>query len=214
MLKLLACFFSFLALSVELSVEAATTECRIYSNRYNEYLFARRKLPIFTQRSVSLWKELKYRPFRECNSTFLFSDEDASGVWLFEPVNGREHMFFIRNKKYEDEYLRSSEKYQGMFGDDNRDVYVSKKGKADDERYMWKLSDSTGSGESSAAHRRQFLIKNVKLDRHLYARKMFFDFDAIDGPIILSIWDHSGLNSDIAEQFNWVLKCRDEITPS
>lgn len=208
MIKLIAiCLlaYSYCHLVLAQDAKSEAKECRIYSDFYKEYAFARRKLPFRSQRSVFLWKENKYRPFRACNNTIYFSDQDKSGLWAFEPVKDRDRTYFIRNLKFTNEYLRGSEKYQDLIGDDNREVFGSLKNSADDERFMWRLTQVPDTSF--------FLIRNVKLDRLLYSRSALFDFRVIDNPIKLSIWDHSEPNSENAQQFNWVLKCRNNVMP-
>lgn len=170
-------------------------ECRIYSDMYKVYMYASYVfLGISPTRPVKMWRE------KTMSGRLRFDDQDTSGVWYLDAVAGRKHTFYIRNKKYEKEYLRASDEYQEFFVKKNRGVYVAEMDddideNEPDESFMWTLSHVPNT--------HLFFIWNVKFGLPLYTRE---NFSSRGGPSwTVSIWN---VHRPASQQFEWNLKCR------
>jgi hypothetical protein len=185
-------------------------ECRIYNDFYKQYLYGAKRLPnIFThsKRGVFLWKE--YDDFLSVSNKIEYSESDPAGIWLFEsvdPLNGT--TFLLRNKKYPNEYLSSSDKFREVFAENkNRMVYVrepNQNGKTD-EALMWTFKSK--SNEANML----FQMWNVKHGEALYAKGNFADHLLFSGTRRrVNLMSGALPNTD---QFDWVLKCNNGLMP-
>lgn len=180
-------------------------ECRIYSDIYKQYLYGKYKfLGLGSRRLVYLWQENKYNFFIYQPKTH-FTDDDPSGVWYFEPVLDKPNTFYIRNKKYKDEYLRGSDSFQELIFKKNRAVFVENiNDRFDDESFMWKLSPVPNT--------HLLYIWNVKFQSPMYSREhhRVKSGNTNSGWVIVaSLWD----GEPNSEQFEWLLRCRNSIKP-
>lgn len=185
-------------------------ECRIYSSPLKRYLYAEWKfLGLVSRRSMGLWKELESWGMYNAVPDYQYDEKDESGLWLFESIPGRPRTYFIRNKKYKNEYLRGSEKYAEYISRENRAVYVEKfKNQVDDESFMWRIE---ATSEMNVYH-----IWNVKLNRAFFSNELF-------GAIFMTDYKKNnrqpfriGLSpkQPDSEDFKWIFKCRDGIFPN
>lgn len=208
-------FFGLLAIATLASTQYnqnQEAECRIYSDLYKQYLFASRKfLGLGSRRSISLWKERHFGIFYASPKTH-FNEKDKSGIWLFESIPGRANTYFIRNKKYNDECLRASEKFLEWIFKENRAVYVEKlKNNVDDESFMWRIQ--------RVPNTHLYNIWNVKFNMPLFTREYHYyhytgtgNNKHVEERRTFSI----GLSpqSVDSEQFEWLFRCRDSILPN
>lgn len=187
-----------------------SVECRIFNSHFNEYLYARRITSFSAERWIALGNEMRIlKQVLKTNLTSFgdFIEIDSAGLWHFEPVPKRINIFYIRNSMFTKEYLKGSEKYQEIFGRNNKEVYSALKESLNDndEFYMWQLE--------RIQDKNLFFIQNVKLDRLLYGRKDFFSLRSLFNPMLASVWKHEGLISEKLEQFKWSLQCREDRLP-
>lgn len=207
-------FLSVIALVV-LQIEtsnARETECRIYNDFYKEYLYASYKfLGLGTRRGAYLWKELNSFTQQLTHGRYSaktgFNGDDLSGIWYFEPVRGYKSTFFLRNKKYPNEYLSGSESYHGLFSKKNRKVHVQKM-KNDEEpdqqsAFMWSFKP--------VPRTHLYQIWNVKYSEPLYAQNLInYDDKKHNNGRSIALWHTKQPHTD---QFDWILKCNDNIMP-
>lgn len=223
-MKLLIVIFSVLfALYSQSNASTPTTptapnaECRIYSDTYKEYIYAKYKfLGLGSFREVHLWRENKHgltTSLYRHQPKVYFNDDDESGVWYFEPVPGRPNTFYIRNKKYSNEYLRASDMYQELVYKKNRALFTAKideDKKDDDEWFMWTLSRDVESDKPNRFH-----ITNVKLGVPVYSRLFYsVKHDRLNNPVRLVSLYNMPLPQPASENFEWLLKCRDRLMPN
>lgn len=185
------------------------TECRIYSDLYKQYMYAKYKfLGLGSRRGIYLWRELAYGLFRTALKT-EFNDKDPSGIWLFEPVPGRPNTYFIRNRKYNEDYLRGSEKFQELIFKKNRAVFAEKlKNQVDDESFMWRFE--------RVPNTHLYHIWNVKFNQALYTREYRTRHTGSNNQIETKTFLVVGLSENWpeTEQFEWLLRCRDNVLPA
>lgn len=188
------------------------TECRIYSDLYKEYLYAKFKfLGLGKRRMIYLWQDnrLGFKSLLRRPPTTQFSSEDASGVWTLEPVSGRPNTFYITNMKYPGEYMRGTDSFQEFIFKKNRGVFVEKiNNQFDDESFMWTLY--------RVPNTHLYHIWNVKFNLPLYTREYYSsrrdhnDNVKSERVLIVSMWN----DKPYSEQFDWLLRCRDNVLPN
>lgn len=193
-------------------VSCQKQECMIYNDNNRNYMYAIKKyleLPS-SNRKIGLWVLYGNRldeSSRE-KSEVYFVENDSSGIWVFEPVTDVQNenrseshpnnnkTFYIRNKKFRDEYLMATEA--------DKAVYAQKIKKLDDknESFMWKF-DSLSNEDSS------FEILNVKFGQRLFARRNFF------GIFSLKVVNLGVRNpeTDSFSSFVWLIRCRNNTVP-
>ena len=130
--------------SALISESAPVAEGRIYHHAYPCYILTGRKIwCLGSDRIVGVYGPLKAKCCLCCkDDRKKYSDRNPSAVWLFEPVAGRTNTFYLRNKKYDNEYFRGSYKSQDLVFHKNWSVCVSKKDNfsGDDEGiFMWRF---------------------------------------------------------------------------
>lgn len=183
-------------------------ECMIYNDNNRNYMYAVKKyleLPS-SNRKIGLWVLYGNRLDETTGekSEVYFVENDSSGIWIFESVtqnrnenrsesqSSNNQTFYIRNKKFRDEYLMASKA--------DKAVYAQKRKKPDDksdESFMWKF-DRLSSEENS------FEIWNVKFGQQLFARRNFF------GIFSLKVVNLGVRNPETAgfSSFAWLIRCR------
>lgn len=177
-------------------------ECVIMNDYYkNEYLYSASSLHkvTFFMRYVFTWSPLIKVLFGSKRPN-VFSDVDKQGVWVLEPVPGKENTFFIKNFKY-GEYLYAQDALIGQSLSDRRRVLTWKSSKNDmdfKEYYMWSF-ERTNDGT--------FYIRNVAYNEALFAASHFYRKDTFRRSVFT--WKHPP-NS---RQFNWNVKCRNDVEP-
>jgi hypothetical protein len=178
-----------------------SVEGRLYNQEYRLYILANYKLlGLGNNRFVlpNTWFKMSCRLFCK-ESTIKYSDKNPSAVWIFEPVSGRTNTFYLKNKKFDNEYLRGSKDHQELMNrTDNWAVWTSKKNLFDDELYMWKFDRIENTD--------RYHIWNVKLGLPLYMRI----FNGKNLPYMVSLKDGPLQDS---ENFEWVLKCLHDRDP-
>lgn len=201
-----------------LAEDSNLPRCRIYSSYFKVYLYGKYKL-LGWSRSVGVWNEeidYKYSTGNE-NQTFIpkvyFTDNDPSGVWFFEPVPGRPDTFYIRNNKYENEYLRGSDSFEEwIFKKRNRLIYTEKMSDRMDEWFMWTLKRAVGRSKDNVA----LHIFNVKLALPLYTREYYTGQgggrkkSSPEMYATVSLWNDP---RPYTEKFDWSLKCEANRLP-
>lgn len=123
------------------NVETENNECIILNKEYkNQYLYAvyAKGAHARTNRNT-LWRDvLVWAPIFSSGPK-EFTDKDESGLWIFKPVIGKPHTYFILNRKF-GEYLFSTEDLGwSLIPDKNRrsiKTYKPKDTKLDEE-FMW-----------------------------------------------------------------------------
>ena len=187
--------------------ESWLTECRVYNQEFLMYIYAKYKLlGLGSTRTILPYRTFLddfYYIFNRNEIKFEYSEEDPSAIWLFEPVDGRKNTFYLRNKKYIDEYLRGSYDELSHWYDYDFSIWASKKHQVDDdELYMWGFDRIDDTNQTNL-----YYIWNVKLGLPLYTRKYHF----IRGSKV-SVSLKNGASYD-SEEFEWVLKCLDDLLP-
>lgn len=185
--------------------ENQEAECRIYSRHHKRYLFATWKfLGIGSRRSLGLWRELTawgYKSSDDFVPSYQLDPKDDSGLWSFEPVPDRPRTYFIRNIKYNNDYLRGSENYVEFFSKQNRGVYAEElKNRDDDDSFMWRIERSP--------YLNLYHIWNVKFSLPLYTINRGRDL------FELGLSPKQPNLNEFIDDFNWFFKCRDDIGPS
>ena len=143
-----------------------------------------------------------YYVFNRNEIKFEYSEEDPSGIWLFEPVDGRKNTFYLRNRKYIDEYLRVSNDYLFPWYYKDFSVCATKKQEVDDdELFMWRFDRIGDTNQTNL-----YYIWNVKLRLPLYKNEEFKRYNQF------SVSLKNGLLRD-SKEFEWVLKCLDDLLP-
>ena len=181
------------------SESAPMAEGRIYNQYYGYYIFADFKfLGLGADRYV-----IPHMPFElgcgKSERQMKYSNRKRSAVWLFEPVVGRTNTFYLRNKKYINDYLRgSNDHYEIFFQSDNWVAWTSKKDRFDDEMYMWKFDRIENTD--------RYHIWNVGLISPLHVWRL----NEKNMPYAVSLKDGPMQDSP---KFEWVLKCLDDQDP-
>jgi hypothetical protein len=174
-------------------------ECVLMNDYYkNEYLYSSAFSLAFFVRNVFTWSPLIKEIFGSKRPS-VFSDADKQGVWVFEPVPGKINTFFIKNLKY-GEYLYAQGEIYGKPKKARRRVLTWKSSKKDMDfkgYYMWnfeRLNDGT------------FHVWNVAYSEALYAASYLYS-DGLRRSVFT--WKHL----PDSRQFNWNVKCRNDIEP-
>ena len=184
--------------------ESWLTECRVYHRESLIYIYAKYKpFGLGSTREVLPYRTFLddiYYMFNRNKIKFVYNDEDPSGIWLFEPVDGRKNTFYLRNRKYIDEYLRVSNNYLLPWYYRDYSVLVTKKQEFDDdELFMWRFDRIDDRS-------RRYYIWNVRFRLPLYHNK----------EILSRIQPSIFLKNDVmhdSKEFEWVLKCLDDLLP-
>ena len=186
--------------SALINESVSVAEGRIYHHAYPYYILTGRKIwCLASDRTVYVYSPAKMN----CCLCFKddrkkYSDRDPSAIWLFEPVAGRANTFYLRNKKYDNEYLRGSYESQELVFHKHWSVCVSERDRfsGDDEfLFMWRFDRVDAD---------RYRIWNVRLESPLYTRRM-------GKSVVLALKDKcTDINS---ERFEWVFKCLGDIDP-
>jgi len=222
-------FFLIVSLKLCSGLSEEPLECMIYNEEYkSEYLYALSGLNI-ARRSVYTWSPLVVKEFNANlpeNCTNLFTDRDRQvsislfspifklwnvdkifikiwnhnkGVWIFEPVNGMNQTFYIRNQEY-NEYLYATSLYSSFFTS-RRKVFTWLYSVEPDDSFQWRLKPLETANK--------YELWNVKFDEPLYAASYFFRYDNLRMNVFT--WNKKQPDS---KQFNWFVKCRNHRSPS
>lgn len=191
-------FFILLIFALVWNESRAALECRIYSNKYGDYLYAKSKFLGFgSQRKVSLTSE-KYTG----TDYLLLSKKDPSGIWYLEPIEDAKDAFILRNKKYNNEYLRGSDSFQDMFFKKNRDVNVEKIDWQDVTSFIWRLENERTN---------LFHITNMKWNLPLCAKEYLASINSrklrLEKSNMVSLTSDKSGETNPAN-FEWFLKCQ------
>lgn len=198
------------------SVDESSTECRIYNYAYKEYLHATASNG-GGRRSVRLSSSNGYETktlaglFRPSPLTH-FSDKDPAGVWHLERLSHDDddennNLFYLRNKKYPNEYLRASDSFFERLFKHDREVFLDRMtfdGRdRDAQSFVWRL-------EQVPPNTHLLYVRNVKTGLSLRAQEFFA---AVNNKIFdtnkLVLVNLSHMKPQQTEQFEWVLRCRD-----
>lgn len=193
--------------------EPNRTECMIYSDIYRSYLFAKINLLdlVGLSRGLGMWihyeNRLDYNSIEK--SEVYYFENDPTGIWIFEPVLNRTNTFYIRNKKYNDEFLVGTESYQEWINKKNRVVVAQKRisKQENDEEFMWKLSQRVLSNDTFSIIPNTFSIWNVKLELPMFVRT-FSRF--IGSTMVVNLADERNASSNA---FAWILRCQNNSLP-
>lgn len=178
---------------------STTIDCRVYSAYFRLYMYAKYKLPAWS-RQIAMWQE-DQTVFRT-----YFGEQDPSGVWYFEPVDERNNTYYVRNMKYADEYLRSSNAYEEwFFKKRNIIMYTDPMRNRSDEMFMWRL-ERVPHQDNDVFH-----VWNVKLNLPIYA---YFSSGSkrnkvYDQTVSVSI----SISKPYGDKYHWLLKCRNNKLP-
>jgi hypothetical protein len=180
-----------------------TLNCVIFNEEYgNEYLYAAsgfHKLALF-RRNVYTWSPF----YSRSNSATVekvkeYTEKDLQGVWTFSrAASAEKDTFFIKNAEF-NEYLYASSTHAGITGSRRR-IYTWKWSNDNFENrkaFMWTLKKADGS---SSYH-----IWNVNYNQPLYAGSFWQKQDSIRRNV------YTWFTAPDSKQFNWQIKCKDDI---
>lgn len=183
--------------------ESGNSECRVYNEKFRAYIEPTFKfLGLGSERGVRSYRPSEYQ--KDYNNGLDIKTEyvesDLGSIWIFEPVPGRQNTFYLRNKKYTDEYLRTSIDYQEWWWlflfKHHRPVLMSGLDQVDDEFYMWRFDP--------ISYIDRYLISNIKLGTRMYSKNFR---GSIQKLMTIEI------NTTIDYRFEWILKCKYDLVP-
>lgn len=165
-------------------------ECQILNPASKRIIYASDKFPLLSKRNINLKEENK-----------LKASEKNQTIWFLEAVEGaRNQTFYLRNKKYPNEYLRSTNAFDTFNSNQNYFVFVQKKQEnSTGEFFMWTIEKSINTSVIS--------FKNEKLGKPLYVRKSFSDSKKPVHSFSLNVWNGGKIESQKQDMFEWELKC-------
>ena len=179
------------------------TKCLLYSDVYYEYLYAANFMfSKFFKRTVYTWQPLSFVFGTRYDTNLAYSEKDPKAVWLFEPVEGKQNVYYIRNQKY-NEYLYTSQYHAGLFAP-QRLVNTNDRVKSEwRESYQWRIEKENDKG--------RFVVWNVKYNEPLYpsAKRGTKDEDQFRRDVYT--WPLR--NDNAPSSFYWTFKCLNNVFP-
>ncbi|CAF1016316.1 unnamed protein product [Brachionus calyciflorus] len=153
-----------------------------------------KQLGIIQRTVYSYHPGLLYKLKNELN--YEYNENDLKGVWLFEPVENRRNVYFLKNVYYK-EYLNAGKQIKAFFffQTNNRHVHTKNLKSRRDEEFMWRVESS----ENNVTYN----IINLKYNEPLFADQKNYEEDTRRN---IYTWKkkYNGL------EFSWIIKCKNE----